>query len=44
MTVTHLDDPLAGRGCLGIVRNHYDCLIEPVVQFAKHVQDDFRIF
>ena len=44
MTVTHLDDPLTGRGCLGIVRNHYDCLIESVVQFAKHVQDDFGIF
>ena len=43
MTVTHLDDPLTGGGCLGIMRNHYDCLIESVVQFAKHVQDDFGI-
>jgi len=44
MTVAHLDDPLTGRGCLRIVRNHYDRLVESIVQFAKHLQNDLRVF
>lgn len=38
MTIPHLDDSLTGRGCLRIVRNHYDRLVESIVQLAKHLQ------
>ena len=37
MTVTHLDDALAGRGCLRIMRDHYDRLVESIIQLAKHL-------
>src|SRR5581483_946678 len=43
VTVTHLDDALAGSGCFRIVGNHDDGLIESVVQLAKHFQDEFRV-
>ena len=43
MTVTHLDDPLAGCGCLGIVRDHYDCLVESIIQFTEHLQNNFGV-
>ena len=44
MTVTHLDDALTGSGCLRIVRDHYDRLIKSIVQLAKHLQNQFRVF
>ena len=44
MTVAHLDDTLTGSGCLGIVRDHYDRLIKSIVQLAKHLQNQFRVF
>ena len=44
MTVAHLDDALTGSGCLRIVRDHYDRLIKSIVQLAKHLQNQFRVF
>ena len=44
MTVAHLDDPLTGSGCLRIVCDHYDCLIKSIIQLAKHLQNQFRVF
>ena len=44
MTVAHLDDALTGSGCLGIVCDHYDRLIKSIVQLAKHLQNQFRVF
>ena len=44
MSIAHLDDALAGSGCFGIVRNHDHRLIEPIIQLAKHLQDQSRIF
>jgi hypothetical protein len=43
VTIAHLDDSLAGSGCFRIMRNHYDCLIESVVQLAKHLQHQIGI-
>ena len=43
VTIAHLDDPLAGSGCFGIVCNHYDRLIETIIQLAKHLQNQFGI-
>ena len=40
MTVTHLHDALAHRRRLGIVSDHHDRLIEPVIQLLEHVKDE----
>lgn len=44
MTISHLDDTLTGSGCLRIVCDHYDRLIKSIVQLAKHLQNQFRVF
>src|SRR5580765_1699709 len=41
--VTHLDCPRAGRGGLGVMRDHYDRLVKFLVQLAQHIQHDRRI-
>src|ERR1043166_2535141 len=43
MTIAHLDDPLAGSRCFGIMRNHYDRLIESIVELPKHLQNQLGI-
>ena len=40
MTVAHLHDALAHGRRLGIVSDHHDCLIEPVIQLLEHVKDE----
>jgi hypothetical protein len=40
MAIAHLYDAFAhGRG-LGIVSDHDDCLVEPVIQLLEHVKDE----
>ena len=40
MTVTHLHDALAHGRRFGIVSDHHDRLIEPVIQLLEHVKDE----
>ncbi len=42
--VAHLNDSIAILGGFRVVRNHYNRLTQSLIEFAEHIENDFRVF